>query len=297
MTTPPSPTPPPQVPPHQMPPAPPAGGHPGTPGTPGTPERKKNTVGLIAVITAVLGFVFACIPGALIVGWILLPISFILGIVGLFMAGKRKGTSIAAVIIAIIGTIVGFVVFFSVVSDAVDDAFGGGDVSVSTPADSGAANAGAGDSGSDSSGAADEGTRKNPYPLGSTITDGDWQVTVNSVTLNADDAVAAENSFNDAAPAGSQYLLANVTVTYTGSSPQGESPYSTFSYVTVDGNTVNTWDFSAVIPDELDSTSPLYDGASTTGNVEFVVPSATAAQGTLAVQVTPFGDKIFVAVS
>ncbi|WP_182347764.1 DUF4352 domain-containing protein [Tomitella gaofuii] len=281
------------TPPPHMPPAPPAGGF---PGAPATAEKQKNIVGRIAVITAVVGFIFACIPGALIVGWILLPIAFILGIVGLFQAGKRKGTSIAAVIVAIVGIVVGFVVFATVVSNAVDDAFGGsGDVSVSTPggsADAAAAGA-ASDSGSSS---ADQGTRNNPYPLGSTISDGDWQVTVNSVTLDADDVVSAENPFNDAAAAGSQYLLANVTVTYTGTDPQGKMPFTTIAYVTAEGNTVNSYDSMVLAPDRLDTLSPLFEGASTTGNVAFTVPSASAGDGTLAVRATPFGDKVFVAV-
>ncbi|MFD0452397.1 hypothetical protein ACFQZK_17625 [Rhodococcus aetherivorans] len=119
--------------------------------------KQKNTVGLIAVITAVIGFVFACIPGALIVGWILLPIAFILGIVGLFQSGKAKGTSIAAVIIAIVGTIVGFIVFFTVVTDAVDEAFGGSDLSV--------AESNSGDSPVTSGDSQDApGSRDNPFP-------------------------------------------------------------------------------------------------------------------------------------
>jgi hypothetical protein len=79
---------------------------------------------LIALIVSIIGFVFACIPGALIVGWVLLPAAFVLSIVGLCLSGKSKGTSIAAVIISIVGVVVGLVVFFAVVADAFHDAFG-----------------------------------------------------------------------------------------------------------------------------------------------------------------------------
>ncbi|WP_280498654.1 DUF4352 domain-containing protein [Nocardia cyriacigeorgica] len=241
-----------------------------------------------------IGFIFACIPGALIVGWVLLPIAFILGIVGVCQSGKTKGTSIAAIIIAVVGTVVGFIVFLTVVSDAFDDAFDGSDVSVATPA----APADATDSGTAGEGnQTDQGTRDNPYPLGSVITEGDWQVTINSVTPNANDAVAAENPYNDPPPAESQYLLVNVTITYTGADPQGDTPFATISYVTADGNTVNSYDNSVVAPDALDTISPLYQGASTTGNVVFAVPTASATQGTLAVKPALFADKVFVAVS
>lgn len=129
------------------------------------------------------------------------------------------------------------------------------------------------------------------------ITDGDWQVIFNSVTPDANSAVAAENLFNEAPPAGSQYLLANITVTYTGTGPQGETPFVSISYVTAEGSAVNSFDNAVVEPDALDTLSPLFQGASTTGNVAFTVPSASATQGTLAVEPTMFADKVFVAVS
>jgi hypothetical protein len=96
---------------------------PPSPLQPQVPTRQSNTVGLVALILSIIGFVFACIPGALIVGWVLLPAAFILSIVGLCLSGKSKGTSIAAVIISIIGVVVGFVVFFAVVGNAFHDAF------------------------------------------------------------------------------------------------------------------------------------------------------------------------------
>ena len=42
-----------------------------------------------AMIVAIVGFIFACIPGALIVGWILLPIAFVLSIVSLIVLVER----------------------------------------------------------------------------------------------------------------------------------------------------------------------------------------------------------------
>ena len=92
------------------------------PPPPPTPPG-KNTVGTIALVAAIIGFVFACIPGALIVGWILLPIAFILAIVGLVLKDKTRKGALAALIVSIVGTIVGVVVFIAVVGNAVDDAF------------------------------------------------------------------------------------------------------------------------------------------------------------------------------
>ncbi|PTT66873.1 DUF4352 domain-containing protein [Arthrobacter sp. HMWF013] len=251
-----------------------------------------NVVGLIALITAVLGFIFACTPGALIVGWVLLPIAFILALVSLFLRDKPKGMGIAALILSIVGTIVGFVVFFSVVGSAASDAFGSGDTKVVAPSGEAAAPAG----GAAEAPAAKTGTRESPHPLGSVIESKDWRVVVNSVTLAATDAVVAANQFNDPPAAGSEYILVNYSVTYIGDDANGQTPsFVSVEYVTADGTTVNSYDKSVVEPDPI-SSNALYKDGSATGNVAFHVPSATAGQGVLAIRPGMFGDKVFVAV-
>ncbi|WP_307480963.1 hypothetical protein [Pseudarthrobacter sulfonivorans] len=252
-----------------------------------------NILGLIALITAALGFIFACMPGALIVGWILLPIAFVLAIVSLFLKDKPKGMGITALILSIVGTIVGFVVFFAVVGSAADNAFGSGDTKVVAPSGDTAVTDGAA---VNTPAAAGVGTRDNPHPLGSVIESDDWRIVVNSVTLAATDAVVAENRFNEPPAAGSEYILVNYSVTYIGDEPNGQTPsFVSVEYVTEDGRTVNSYDKSVIEPDPIDSNT-LYKGGSVTGNEAFEVPSATAGQGVLAVRPGMFGDKVFVAV-
>lgn len=89
--------------------------------TPG--KVKPHVLGIIALVAAILGFIFACVPGALIIGWILLPIAFILSLVALFLKG-RKWPAIVGLILAVVGTIVGFIVFFAVVMNAATTALG-----------------------------------------------------------------------------------------------------------------------------------------------------------------------------
>ncbi|KUF07286.1 DUF4352 domain-containing protein [Leucobacter sp. G161] len=143
---------------------------------------------------------------------------------------------------------------------------------------------------------AEEGTRDAPYPIGSVITDGDWTLVVNSVTLDATEALTSENMFNDAPAEGSQYLMANVTVTYNGDNADGEMPVPGIAYVTSEGNTINSYDKMIIPPEQFDSLGVLYAGASTTGNYAFEVPTATAGEGVLAVTAHMLGDKVFVAV-
>ncbi|MFK0002126.1 MgtC/SapB family protein [Paenarthrobacter sp. NPDC090522] len=269
-------------------------GGPTQPFSPQPPQAKKqlNVVGLVALIAAVLGLIFSCVPGALIVGWILLPVGFILSIVSLFLKDKAKWMGIAALVTSVVGTIVAVLVFIAVVATSFNSAFGSGDTKVVQPS----ASAGASNAPSSSGGASEQGTRANPYPLGSTIESKDWRVVVNSVTLAATDAVMAANQFNDPPAAGSEYILINYSVTYIGDDPQGQMPFTSLEYVTPQGNSLSGSDKSVVAPDEINTFKTLYSGATVSGNDAIEVPSATAGQGVLAIRPGMLADKVFVAV-
>lgn len=262
------------------------------PPQPTNAKKQSNVVGLIALIAAVLGFIFSCIPGALIVGWILLPIGFILAIVSLFFKGKAKWTGITALIVSVVGTIVGFVVFFAVVGSAFDNAVGSGDTKIAAPSGEAGANSGAAENKPE----ANAGTRENPSPIGSVIESDDWRVVINKVTLAASDAVLAVNQFNDPPAAGSEYILVNYSVTYLGDDPNGQMPaFVSVEYVTADGRTINSFDKPVIEPEAINTTSALYKDGTATGNKAFEVPTATAGQGVLAVRPGMLADKAFVA--
>jgi hypothetical protein len=252
-----------------------------------SPVKDKNVLGIVAFIVAIVGFIFASIPGALIIGWILLPIAFILAIIALLLTGKGKKLALIGLIISIVGTIVGAVVFVSGVANAFDDAFSSGDTTVTAPE---------GQTGEIEKADEKQGTRANPYPIGSAITQGDWTVTINSVNLDATDEVTSANMFNDAPDAGSVYILVNITATYIGPDPDGESSWTSVNYVTAGGNTIDGSAKFISAPDSFDSLSTLYEGASITGNQALQVPADTAADGVLAVNLTLLGDKVFVAI-
>ncbi|ANI90840.1 Hypothetical protein BJL86_0028 [Dietzia timorensis] len=258
---------------------------------PPRPAKQRNVLGIIALVCAVVGFVFSCIPGALIVGWVLLPIAFVLGLVGLFLSGKTKGTSIAAVIISIVGTVVAAAVFAFVVADAFDDAFNGsGDVSVSGQGNENVMNAL--DSGVGEAGDSKElGSRENPAAIGQTLSNDDWDVTVNSFNPNASAEIAAENPFNEPPEPGFQYAIANVTFTYKGEGSEHVSSYPV-AFVAEDGNVTRDFDRSVVTPDML--MGEVYAGGSATGNVALHIQEGKP--GVLRIELGYFGDEVFVAV-
>jgi energy-coupling factor transporter transmembrane protein EcfT len=285
----------PQAPPTAYEPQQPSYGQP-TP-APDKVKPGRNVLGIIALAAAALGFVFACIPGALILGWILLPIGFILGVVSLFLKDKAKWQGLTAIIVSVVGTIIGFIVFFAVVATSFDDAFGGSDVEVSDPETSVVEEDQAPaeeEAGAEEEAAAEVGTRENPAAIGSTIEGEDWTVVINSVTAGATEQILAENQFNGAPDEGTEYLLINYTVTYTGSDPEGQMPvWVSIDYVTADGVTVNSLDKLVVAPDAMDTTSVLYEGATATGNTAIQVPSPV--DGVIAISPGMIADKVFVA--
>ncbi|NLS09874.1 DUF308 domain-containing protein [Nesterenkonia sp. MY13] len=273
----------------------------------------RNALGIIALITAILGTIFACVPGALIIGWILLPIAFILSLASLFLRGKKRGAGLAGLIISIIGTVIGVIVFLAVVSNAFDEAFDD-ETTTDQGAESSSAESGvdeddtAAEAESSAAAAVEEedsenpaedselGTRDNPYPLGTEISSSDWTVVVNSVDFDADAAIASENQFNESPEDGHTYILVNLTATYTGDDPDGGEPWVSVSYVSPQGNSFRPSDRPVVEPDSFDRIATLFHGASETGNFALHVPAEDVENGVLSVEPEMFADTAYLAV-
>ena len=280
-------------------PYPPQGGHAPYPGPPAQPPRRRtNIVGIIALVVAVIGFIFACVPGALILGWIMLPIAFVLSLVGLFLRDRARWTAITALIVSIVGTIVGVLVFFFAVVNAFDESFGGSSATV----DDSAAEAGAesvamddADEAVDGSAAVGESgeSRENPVPLGTTVSGDEWDVTVVEFTADADDEVLAANMFNEPAADGYTYVTAEVEVAYYGEESDDPSWSVSVEYVTDSGNVISTADTMAVAPEpSIHDIGEMYAGATGTGTVVFEVPEDDT--GVLRVSPGMIADSIFV---
>lgn len=265
------------------------------------PAKRPGGLGRIALILAIVGAVFAVTRGAFVIGWLVLPVALILAIVALAQRGTRKKAAWAALAVSLLGGIAGMVAFSAAVSDAVDDAFGSGEVEVvspSAPAEQPAADMPADDDATDEPDTDDAagtpaGTRENPLPVGSTITSENWEVTVNSFTPDATEAVLAANTFNEAPAEGTTYALINVTITYVGEESAYAAEVQT-AYVTSTGEVVDGTDSLVVAPDSI-GLEELYTGGSVTGNVVRQIPAGDA--GTIRVTPGWFTDDIFFGLS
>jgi hypothetical protein len=247
---------------------------------PPAPPKQSNAIGLIALIVAIIGFIFACIPGALVVGWVLLPIALVLGIVGVCQAGKSKGTSVSAIIVSIIGFVVGVVVFTVVVGNAFSDAFNKSDLS----APSAVPQAG---STSQASPTNERGSRENPFSIGEPVESKEWQITLGA-THEAGAEIAAENQFNDPPKTGMEFWIVPVTATHTGDKTGNLAFGISVKFVGSDNVTYD--DSCGVMPDPLSDVGDLYKGGTGKGNVCVAVPAGADGLWSVA---TLFGDPAF----
>lgn len=80
-------------------------------------ENKKNVLGIVALVVAVVGIVSPCIG----IGYFPALIALILSIVAMCKSDKNKGLAIAGLVCSIIGMLLYFIPFIMIVSNSSDD--------------------------------------------------------------------------------------------------------------------------------------------------------------------------------
>lgn len=203
--------------------------------------------------------------------------------------GSGKIIAIIVGLVVALALIGGLIYFLTSGGDDKESDNGGGDKTTSAQQSTGNAT----DSPSDNKGDDGKGkkkggkegtTRENPLPVGSTIENKDWKVTLNSVNLDATDDIKKANDYNKDPEAGKKYMMANITAEYIGDDPQGKAPLFTVEYISPDGQTVGQFETIVLIDDDFDMSNTLYSGASTTGNIVYPIPEENGDEGTLAIQ-------------
>lgn len=252
-------------------------------GSPVAPVAKG--LAIAALIVGIVAFLTGLIP---VWGIILGLVGVALGVIALVKKQPKAlaltGTILAAV--AVVASIIATIfagALTAVIFDSVEEQTS---VTAESSEDGESTDSEAGES------VSEQGTREDPFPIGTTIVSKDWDVVVNSVNLSANDAVAEANSFNDPAPEGQQYAVANVTVTYKGEDT-GMPVFVQIDYVTATGEVISTWDSFAIAPEPTFGSGELYAGGTSTGNLAFLIPSS--ADGILRIEPGVFADGVFVA--
>lgn len=124
----------------------------------------------------------------------------------------------------------------------------------------------------------EEGTRENPFHIGTDVTDGEWDVVLGE-PFNGTQAVLAENMFNDEPPAGQEFWIVPVHAVYNGT--ESGTPWIdlTINFVGDDARTYS--DACGVIPNNLSDIDELYPGGVADGNVCVSVPAGAPGLWTL----------------
>ncbi|TFB90866.1 DUF4190 domain-containing protein [Cryobacterium algoricola] len=274
-----------------VPPAPPV-----PPVGPAPLAPAKNTFGLVSLIVGAVAFVGAFIPIINYVSGFAAIAGLVFGIIAVTRKGKPKGlakggiaASAVALLLSIVLAIVYTIGFVAAVNDAqhVKAGASSGDSSGNSLTDPTEVPSNEGE----------VGTRTNPAPIGTTIAttangEPEYEITLGAPTLNADVIVAAENQFNDAAPAGMQYAMLPITVTYRGTKTGTPWMDLDVSFVSAAGTTHSEMDSSVVGPAPLSDINELYPAGTATGNVVIAIPTADAATGTWVISQS-FSDEKF----
>jgi len=118
------------------------------------------------------------------------------------------------------------------------------------------------------------GTRANPTPIGVAAPVGSgWTATVNAVNLDATEVVMAANQFNEPPVPGSQYVLANITVTYNGLEASDTAGVSFEALGPSNVALPSGGSTYPTPPTPLDNFTEVFQGGSLTGDVVFEVPT------------------------
>lgn len=140
----------------------------------------------------------------------------------------------------------------------------------------------------------ERGTRDNPFDWGTPlVTSEGIEVTLVGIDLDPAAAIAAENMFNDPAPAGTRYILIRTDIVNNSDEPINPG-WAVRVNAIGSQNRVheNCWE---VIPNSLTNAPELYPGGSASGNVCVTVPEEEVSDDSLLLMVAPmFGDPVFV---
>lgn len=144
------------------------------------------------------------------------------------------------------------------------------------------------------------GTRTNPLPLNTTARIGDWEVTILSVTKDANEQVMAENQFNDPPAEGRQFVMAEVEATYVGEDSGTFWVDMSDKYYGASGNTFGSSmeDSCGVIPNGMSDQGETFPDGTVTGNLCWSVPTDQIDGGAIIVEASfsMDSDRVFFAI-
>ena len=258
----------------------------------GQPPKKGAGLAIASMVLGIIALLLSWIPLINNLAAVLAVVGLGLGIPALVLArrGTHGGTGMA--ITGLVTSVLAIVVviltqlFFAAVIDEVDRSLGES-TSESAPAEASEEPAPA-----EEEAPAEAAT----VPLGVPAQIGDYEVTVDSMELDANETVAGANQFNE--PPAGQFVIAQLTVTYRGAEEGMPGFDLTAIFHGTDSRQYSDADCSAVLPDDSMDSPTLNSGGSDTFQFCMDVPPAAIEGGRLSVEPTlSFEDeRVFFAI-
>lgn len=274
--------------PYDPPSAPPAYGQPpyGPPTGPpayGPPPTKGAGLAIASMVVGIIALLLSWIPIINILAAVLAVVGLGLGIPALIRArkGTARGTGMAITglvtsVLAIVLVIATQLLFVKALDEAgvsLEEAI--------EEAEGGAA--------ADPSPEEEVGVAPEAVPLGVAAQVGDYEVTVDSVELDANATVAAANEFNE--PPTGQYVILQLTATYLGED-EGQPGWDlTAVFHGSDARQYADGECSAVLPDDAMDAPTLNTGGTDTFQFCLDVPPAAIEGGQLSIEPTMTFDS------
>jgi hypothetical protein len=131
-----------------------------------------------------------------------------------------------------------------------------------------------------------QGTLENPLATGVAFELTDWVVEFGGTNTDAEDAIADGVGFADPAPDGRQYLMAEITVSYTGEEPSDPFVDLGFEFHGADGTAYGSGedDLCGLLPNDLFEVGEMSTDDSATANICMAVPAEAIDGGAWSVE-------------
>ncbi|MGY1729974.1 DUF4190 domain-containing protein [Geodermatophilus sp. SYSU D01045] len=261
---------------------------------PYVPQQKGAGLAVASMVLGIIALLLSWVPIVNNVAAVIAVVGLALGIPALLRARRGthrgKGLSIAGLVTSVVAIAVVFATqaFYASVIDEVADSL---DEDLGSAAPFDGATSELLESAPEEAAPADE-----VVPLGVPAQVGDYLVTVDAVELDADESVLAANEYNE--PATGQYVLTQLTVTYTGTTEGMPGFDLTTVFHGSDARQYSDSECMAVLADDAMDTPTLNPGGSDTFEFCMDVPPAAVAGGQLSVEPTmsfDSDDRVFYA--
>ncbi|MBN1091893.1 DUF4190 and DUF4352 domain-containing protein [Blastococcus sp. TML/M2B] len=246
---------------------------------PYAPTKKGAGLAIASMVLGIIALIFSWIPIINNLAAVLALVGLGLGIPALLRARKGTHHGFGFAVAGLVTSVLAFAIVLATqafYSEVLDDVAEDLDRQTSTSS--------IGESPAEETSQQEDEAVDEVVPLGTPAQIGDYEVVVDSVQLDANDIVAGANQFNDA-PEG-QYVLAQLTVTYTGAD-EGQPGFDlTAIFHGSDSRQYSDSECSAVTPDDSMDAPTLNPGGSDTFEFCMDVAPAGLVGGQLSIEPT-----------